>query len=465
MKLYNTLTRKKETFSPIGSKVKFYGCGPTVYDFQHIGNLRKYIFDDVLKRTLLYNGYKVLHITNITDVGHLTSDADVGEDKMVKGLKREGFPVNKQSMLKLAKIYTDAFLEDLDNLNILHPDKWTKATEHVQEMIDMIKKIIKNGHAYETNTAVYFDINSFEHYSELGRLKLEELEAGARVEVDTGKKSPGDFVLWFKAVGKHQNHLMLWDSPWGMGFPGWHIECSAMSWKYLGSQFDIHTGGIDHIPVHHTNEIAQSEAALGKHPWVKFWMHNDFLIVNDKKMSKSTGGFYVLSELTQKGYDPLTYRYLCLTAVYRKPLSFSLEAMDGAQNSLKKLQNKVLELLDSKDKGDKSAEEYIERFASSMNDDLNTPQALAALWDMLSDKNVHSEAKLDALHGFDRILGLSLDQIKKIKVPQAIQDMVDKREHARMNKKWDEADYLRGEILKKGYVVEDSSEGPVIRFA
>jgi cysteinyl-tRNA synthetase len=468
MKVYNTLSRKKETFSPISSKqVTFYACGLTVYDYPHIGNLRKYIFDDILKRVLLYNKYKVKHIENVTDVGHLTSDADAGEDKIVKGLKREKLPLTEKSMLTLTQKYFDSYKEDRELLNILPPQEWTKATEHVQEMIDMIAKILKNKHAYETETAIYFDITSFKHYSDLAKLKLEELEAGARVEVDKGKKHPYDFVLWFKAVGKHKNHLMTWDSPFGKGFPGWHIECSAMATKYLGKQFDIHTGGMDHIPVHHTNEIAQTEAATKKHHWVKYWLHSGFLTDKDgEKVSKSKGGLFTLKELMAKGYDPLAYRYLCLTAQYRKPLSFSMKAMDGAKNSLYKLQNKVLELLQQKKQdGSKSAEEYIETFQESIDDDLNTPQALAAMWEMLKDENVDSEERYEVLLNFDRVLGLDLDKIKKIEVPQEVASLLEQREHARLHKNWDDADDIRDKIEELGYVIDDTDSGPIIKKA
>ena len=413
----------------------------------------------------MYNGYKVNHVINITDVGHLTSDADAGEDKMIKGLKREGLPVTKDSMLKLAQIYTDQFMEDFDSLNILPPKKWTKATAYVQQMIEMIQKIVKNGYAYETSTAVYFDISTFDHYGELAKLDIEELKAGARVKVDPEKKNPHDFVLWFKAVEKHKNHLMQWDSPWGKGFPGWHIECSAMACYHLGEQFDIHTGGIDHIPVHHTNEIAQTEAATNKHPWVKYWMHGEFLVLDKEKMSKSKGMFLTLQTITDKGYDPLVYRYFCLTAHYRKQLTFSYEGLDAAQNALHKLQNKVLELLEKPEEGEKTPDQYISDFHVAINDDLNMPQALAVVWDMLKNEDVNNDAKYDTLMGFDKVFGLRLNEIEKVEVSREVQELLTQREHARLNKHWNDADALRDKIHKLGYILDDSPTGTVVKKA
>ncbi|MFH1972712.1 MAG: cysteine--tRNA ligase [archaeon] len=459
MKLYNTLSRKKETFSPLKKLVGIYSCGPTVYNFAHIGNLRTYIFSDLLKRTIEFNGNKVKHVMNITDVGHLVSDADAGEDKMMKALEREGLKPTKASMLKLANMYTKAFHKDLKELNIIEPKEWPKATEHIEEMIRLVKLLLKNGYAYETSTAVYYDISKFKDYNKLAQLSLNQLEAGARVEVDKEKKNPLDFVLWFKAVGKHSKHLMQWDSPWGKGFPGWHIECSAMASKYLGKQFDIHTGGIDHIPIHHTNEIAQSEGAFNVNPWVKYWVHGEFLVLQKEKMAKSGDNFITLDTLKKKGYDALDYRYFCLGTHYRKPLMFSYEGLDAARNGYDRLKNKVLEMLEEPDIGEEDVEEFIESFQEAINDDLNTPKALAVVWDMVKDEKVINKKKYKVLMEFDRVLGLRLDEIKVEKLPKEITLLIEKREHSRLQKHWDDADKLRDELKKKGYLIEDTSNG------
>ena len=418
---------------------------------------------DLLKRVLKYNGYKVKHIVNITDVGHLTSDADEGEDKMIKGLKKEGLSISKESMLKLADKYTKLWKEDLSMINFQSADLYTKATEHIPEMLDMVDKIFKKGFAYETETAVYFDISKDEDYGKLAKLKLDQLKAGARVKVDTNKKNPHDFALWFKCVGKHKNDLMQWDSKFGRGFPGWHIECSAMSVKYLGEQFDIHMGGIEHITVHHVNEIAQTEAATGKKPWVNYWVHNDHLLVDAGKMSKSLGTAYNLDDVRERGYDPLAFRFLCLTAHYRKPLNFTFESMDSSLNALEKLRNRILDLLEDDKAGNKNADEYKSDFLSALNDDLNTPRALAVVWDLLKDEQVGSKDKYDALIDFDRVLGLDLDKVKKLDVPQDVKELVALREHARNKRDWEEADRLRDEIKKLGFILKDNKEGSEIR--
>jgi len=461
LKLYNTLTRKKDTFKPLKEIVGIYTCGPTVYNYAHIGNFRSYLFADLLKRTLLFNNYQVKHIINITDVGHLVSDADAGEDKMVKALQRENLKPNLSSLHKLAQKYTRAFQEDIKKLNIQEPTKWPKATEHIKEMIDIIKLLIKNGHAYETSTAIYYDISKFKDYSNLAHFSLDQLEAGARVEVDPEKRNPLDFVLWFKAVNKHKNHIMQWSSPWGKGFPGWHIECSAMSSKYLGKQFDIHTGGIDHIPIHHTNEIAQSEAAFNKKPWVKYWLHGEFLVLDKKtKMAKSGENFITLSILEEKGFSPLDYRYFCLGTHYRKPIMFSYEALTGAQNTFQKLQDRFLQLNKTKAPLNKK---YLNQFTKEINDDLNTPQALATMWEVLKDNNLQDEEKRSLLLKFDEVLGLNLKSFKVDSIPQEVQTLAQKREQARKDQDWKKADQLRDKIQKLGYLIEDSSEGPKIK--
>jgi len=453
MQLYNTLSRKKETFSPIKkAEVGFYSCGPTVYHYAHIGNLRAYVTADTLRRVLEFNKYKVKHVMNITDVGHLTSNADEGEDKMLKGAKRE-----KKTVWEIAEFYTGAFLTDLTHLNIKEPNIMCKATDHIKEQIELIKKLEKNGFTYEAGGNVYFDSSKLNDYGKLARLDL-KAETKSRVEKDPNKKNKHDFVLWF-TKSKFQEQEMKWTSPWGEGYPGWHLECSAMSSHYLGKQFDIHSGGIDHISVHHTNEIAQSEAVFGKSPWVKYWIHNEFLVLSKEKMAKSEEGFITLQVLIDKGYDPLAYRYFLLGTHYRKPITFSYEALDSAQNAYEKLKNKVLEMLEQPDVGDKDTEKYIEDFQININDDLNIPKALAAVWKMVKNEKVNNKKKYDTLIDFDRVLGLELDNIKVEKISQAIQDLIDKREHARLNKHWEDADKIRDELKKKGYLIEDTPQG------
>jgi len=457
--LYNTLTRKKEEFKPIKKgQVGLYACGPTVYNFAHIGNLRSYIFEDILKRALVYNGYKVKHIENITDVGHLTSDADEGEDKMEKAAKREKKPVTVETMMAIAEKYTQAFKDDISKLNISEPDKWTKATDHVKEMIEMNKKIEKNGYAYQTSTALYFDTLKLKEYTELAKLDLSGLQAGARVEEDLEKKNPTDFALWFKAVGKHKDHVMQWESPWGKGFPGWHIECSAMSIKYLGNQFDIHCGGVDHIPVHHTNERAQNIASTGKSV-INWWCHGEFLVIGKSdKMAKSGDNFIILQTLIDKGYDPLAYRYLTLMTHYRKHLQFTWEAVDAAQAALNNLYQEVAGMEKSKI----GCAGYEEKFIEAINDDLNTPKALGLVWDLIKDKELPNSAKKQTLLKFDQVLGLGLDKVEKIMIPDKVKQLAEQRQKLRQEKKWDESDKIRQEIEKLGYLVEDINDGPKI---
>ncbi len=459
LKLYNTLTRKKEEFKPIKKgTATSYSCGPTTYWNQHIGNMRMYIFTDILKRTLLFNKLKVKNVINITDVGHLTSDADEGEDKMMKALKREKLPLTSESLLKLSKKYEDIFFEDLKKLNILEPTKWAKATEHIKDMIDMIKKIEKNGYTYKTKIGLIFDTSKAKDYTKLGNLNLEELKQGARVERDPERKNSSDFALW---ITNQPNHIMQWDSPWGRGFPGWHIECSAMSTKYLGEQFDIHTGGEEHIPIHHTNEIAQTEAATKKRPWVKYWLHLRWLTLKEGKMSKSEGNVYTISDLGEKGYSPLDFRYLTLLTHYRKKLAFSLEVLDSAKNAYDRLKNIILELKTKKD-SNKTKNTYEKEFLSGLNDDLNTPQAVSVLWNVLRDKELGSKEKLELLYKFDEVLGLDLKNIKEEKIPKEIKGLAEKRLKAREDKDWEESDKLRDEISSKGYEIKDSKEGYII---
>jgi len=454
--LFNTLTRTKEKFVPLkGKKVGLYTCGLTVYNYAHIGNLRSYIFEDILKRTLLFNKYKVKHVMNITDVGHLTSDADVGQDKMLLAAMKEN-----KSIRAIADFYTKVFKEDLKTLNILPPEVWCKATDHIKEQIQMIKKLEKEGYTYFKGGNVYFDTSTVDDYGKLSQLDL-NTEAQARVEKDLHKKNPHDFVLWF-TKSKFQDQEMKWDSPWGKGYPGWHIECSAMATKYLGKQFDLHCGGIDHIPVHHTNEIAQSEAANGKKPWVKYWLHNEFLVLSQgEKMSKSKENFITLSTLIEKEIDPLDYRYFCLGTHYRKPLMFSYEALEGAKSSRKKLVAKVAELTTSGKSSPTKQKKYLQAFTKEINDDLNTPKALATLWEVLKDEKLSDKDKHSLLLKFDEIFGLGLHKAKKekITIPGEVEKLAQLRLLARINKDWKKADELRNKIKELGYVIGDTKEG------
>ncbi|MBL7100445.1 MAG: cysteine--tRNA ligase [Nanoarchaeota archaeon] len=458
LSLYNTLSRKKEEFKPIKKgQVGYYSCGPTVYWYQHIGNLRTYVFNDILKRILLFNGYKVKQVMNVTDVGHLTSDADEGEDKIEQAAQKEG-----KKAEEIANRYWKVFKEDFKKLNITEPDIWCKATEHIKEQLEMIKKLEKKGYTYKTSDGIYFDTSKLKDYGKLARIKKEGLEAGKRVDIGE-KKNKTDFALWkfSKEPGIRQQE---WDSKFGLGFPGWHIECSAMSSKYLGEQFDIHTGGEDHIQIHHTNEIAQSESAFGKKPWVKYWLHGAFLTFKGEKVSKSKGGLFTISELEEKKFEPLSYRYFCLTVHYHKPLSFSLEALKGAQNSFHNLKNKILELLEEKDKTKTKIaklKKYGEEFHKEINNDLNMPKALAVLWTMLKDKNVNSKDKYKLILEFDKIFGLNLEKLKKEeeKTSKDIKKLVEEREKARKKKDWKKADKIRDQLKEKGIILEDTPEG------
>jgi len=461
IKLTNTLGRKKELFKPIKKgKVGIYTCGPTVYNYAHIGNLRAYVFADTLKRMFLFNSYNVKHVMNITDVGHLSDDADDGEDKMEKGAAREG-----KTVWEVAQHYTDAFLKDLDDLNIIRPDELPKATEHIADMIGIIKKLEDKGYAYISGGNVYFDALKFKDYGKLAKLNLDEEHRKSRVGDDENKKSYFDFALWFTNY-KWKNHAMLWDSPWGKGFPGWHIECSAMSSKYLGENFDIHTGGIDHIPVHHTNEIAQSEAAFG-HKWVNYWLHNDWLIINNEKVAKSAGNFLRLKTLIDEGYAPEDYRYYLLGAHYRSPLNFTFESLDGAKNAMTRLKGKMQSLLRAKDGVDKKAfEDYVEKFRKEINDDLNTPKALAVLWEVMNSEKMSSETKHALVLEFNKVLGLGLDKVKKERLeelPHEIIKLKDERDQARKAKEWKKSDEIRNLLVKKGYEVLDTPQGSVVK--
>lgn len=459
LKLYNTLNRSKEDFEPLEEgRVGMYSCGPTVYNFAHIGNIRTYVFNDILRRVLLKNGYKLKHVMNITDVGHLSSDADEGEDKMLLGAKREN-----KSVWEIARFYEEAFFEDTIKLNIQKPEIICRATEHIKDMIEMEKKIEERGFAYFAGGNLYLDTSRIDDYGKLARLKLEDLQHGARTEIDKNKKTETDFVLWF-TKSKFKDREMKWESPWGTGYPGWHIECCAMSSRYLGEQFDIHTGGIDHIPVHHTNEIAQAEAATGKKPWVKYWLHGEFLVMDKGKMSKSSSEFITLQKLEEKGYEPLAFRFLCLGAHYRKQLMFSWEAIEGASLGYRSLRNRVTELK----KSDKSFDEdntrdfYNREFIELINDDLNIPQALALLNDMIKDSRIGSIEKLDLIAGFDEIFGLNLLEDEQVDVPGDVLMLIEEREKARNDRNYELSDRYRDEIREKGFSVKDTKGGPVI---
>lgn len=488
IKLFNTYTRKLEVFEPQNSPlVTFYGCGPTVYDYAHIGNLRAYIFDDTVRRVLEFNGYQVKEVINITDVGHLVGDAEDGEDKMVKGLKREGLDHSVASMLKLAQIYTDEFMYNFKSLNILTPTVMPRATQHVKEMIEIIEKLIKNGYVYETSKGFYFDTAKYEDYGTLGNLNSDSLKAGARIEVDPEKRNPFDFAVWIKAEGANAHHVMLWDAPFSSvkGFPGWHIECSAMSMKYLGQTIDIHAGGIDHIQVHHTNENAQSVCSTGKQ-FVKYWMHNEFLVIRTantesaetegsgeaSKMSKSAGTFIRLQDLIEKGYDPLAYRYLLLQAHYRSPIVFSYESLDSASSGLNNLRDKFLALGNEED-GNANREyangisdpRYMEGFKDVINVDFDTPKGLAMVFAVLKDKALTDSVKKATVLAMDAVLGLNLSALKQqtIEVPPEVIDLAEQRVAAKKIKDFKLADELRERIGILGYEVMDNKDGYDVR--
>jgi len=482
LNLYNTLTRKKEVFKPLkGRKVGLYTCGPTVYSYAHIGNLRTYVFEDILKRTLLFNDYQVNHLMNITDVGHLTSDADTGEDKIEKTAKKE-----KKSAYQIAEFYTQAFFKDCEKLNILPPNIIAPATEYIEENISLIQVLEKKGYTYKTKDGIYFDTSKFKDYGKLTNMDFDKLnktlKAGARIELSPEKKNITDFSLW-KFSSPDEKRQMEWPSPWGTGFPGWHIECAVINLKYLGNAFknktfvpeqaetiDIHAGGSDLIPIHHTNEIAQVEAATGK-KFVNYWLHGEFLILKDLRMGKSTGNVILIDDLEEKGYSPLSYRYLVLNAHYRKPLEFSWQALNNAQQGLNDISNFIYHCLlkakpNSSIKLSPALIDIQKEFKKAINDDLNTPQALAVFWKLI--KKYYKE-KLDPRQTyqlaliFDTILGLGLDKIKVFPLPKEIQLLNEKREKMRKSAKWAEADKIRKEIEALGYFINDTKEGTIIQ--
>ena len=460
---YNTLTGKKEKFIPINkNEVKMYSCGPTVYSYAHIGNFRTYIFVDSLRRTLEYNGYKMKHVMNITDVGHLTSDADTGEDKMEKAAKKEG-----KDPYEIAKFYANAFMNDMGKLHIEKPEIITKATDNIPQMIEMGKEIIKNGYGYETSKGIYFDVSKLDKYPVLSNNSVEGQQAGARVEVDKEKRNPFDFALWIKAP---ENHIMKWDSPWGKSYPGWHIECSAMGRRFLGENFDIHTGGVDHIPVHHENEIAQCKGAFGHNP-ANFWMHCEFLLVDGGKMSKSLGNIYTISELKEKGIEPLAYKLFCFSSHYRNKLNFTFEGVKASNIALNRIRKGYLAHLNGNDSiEEKEIEEYENRFHNAINDDLNIPLAIGVLWDVIKNEKKSKELA-DLILRFDKVFGLDLANSEKYLqelneneedisvIPEQVLQFANERKIARENKDFQKADLLRKKIEESGYQIKDIAGG------
>lgn len=451
MKIYNTATKQKEEFKPIlKNEVGIYSCGPTVYSSPHIGNMYAYVCWDVLVKTLNYLGYKTNWVMNVTDVGHLTSDADSGEDKMEKGSKKEGL-----SVWEIARKYENEFLENLKELNINTPWKMPRATEHIEEQIDLIKKIEANGFTYKTSDGIYFDTSKFVDYGKFANLNLEKLKEGARVEVNEEKKNPSDFALW-KFSPVNEKRQMEWDSPWGVGFPGWHIECTAMSTKYLGEVFDIHTGGEDHIPVHHTNEIAQGFGGFG-HNTANYWMHNAFITFSGSKISKSSGGLYTVENLKEMGFDPLAYRYLVLGSHYRKGMEFSVDSLKAAQTALNKLRSYKVESSSSLN------QEFRQEFVELISNDLAMPEVLALVW-KVAKSDLNPNNKWATILEMDKVLGLNLNkEIEKEEIPEEILKLVEERKQAREAKNWSESDRLREVIKNKGYLVEDSQNQCTIK--
>ena len=461
MKLYNTLNRKIEEFIPKDKKdVKMYTCGPTVYHYAHIGNLRTYITEDVIEKSLNYLGYKVNRVMNITDVGHLTSDSDSGEDKMIKGAKREN-----KSVLEIADMYTEAFKEDCKKLNIKWPDTVSKATDNIDMYIKIITKLLDDGYAYIAGGNVYFDTSKLDDYYRLTNHKIDEMVVGVRegVEEDSNKKNQADFVLWF-TKSKFQDQELKWDSPWGLGYPGWHIECSGIAIKYLGEYLDLHCGGVDNIFPHHTNEIAQSESYLG-HPWCNFWVHGEHLNDRAGKMSKSNGEFLTISLLEKLGYNSLAYRYLCLNSYYHNTLTFTYEILDGAANEYNKLKNRVANIKNEGEYQEDVFNKYVNKFKEALSNDMNTSYCLTILYELLKDSNANGNTKIKIIEDFDKVL--SLDLLKKEEssidkdLESYINEMIEKRNEYKKNKDYENADKIREELSSKGIVIKDTREGTI----
>ena len=459
MNIYNTLTRKIEKFIPNDKIVKMYTCGPTVYHFAHIGNLRTYIMEDILEKTLLYNNYKVDRVMNITDVGHLSSDSDSGDDKMVKGAIRE-----HKTVLEIADFYTEKFKEDTNKLNIKWPDTVIKATSCIDEYIKIITKLLDKGYAYISNGNVYFDVTKLDDYYKLTNHQINEMVVGARENVseDSSKHNQADFVLWF-TKSKFTDQELKWESPWGLGYPGWHIECTGISIKYLGEYLDIHCGGVDNIFPHHTNEIAQSESYLG-HKWCNYWFHSEHLNDKNGKMSKSNGEFLTLSLLEQKGYNPLAYRLMCLQSHYRKQLEFTYEALDGASNTYDKIKSKIKSITNDNIINEDDFNKYNNLFINALNDDLNTSSAITIMFDTLK-ADINSGTKLKLLESYDKVLGLDLLKENKKEIDEDLEkyilSKIEERNNAKKNKDFTLADNIRNELLEKGIILKDTREGTI----
>ena len=461
MKLYNTLTRKVEDFIPHEEgKVKIYTCGPTVYHYAHIGNMRNYIGHDLLEKTLRYLGYDVTRAMNITDVGHLTSDSDSGEDKMMKAAERE-----HKSAMEIAKFYTEAFFKDFEKINCKRPEIVSPATENIDMYITMITKLLEDGYAYISGGNVYFDISKLDDYYKLTNHKIDELVVGAResVEEDSAKKNQADFALWF-TTSKFEHHELLWDSPWGKGYPGWHIECSGISIKYLGEYLDIHGGGVDNIFPHHTNEIAQSESYLG-HKWCNYWFHNEHLLDESGKMSKSNGAILTVSVLEEQGYDPLAFRFMVINSHYRKQLLFTYDNLAQAEDTLKKLRTRISNIVDDGELDQTSFDIYDNKFKEEISNDLNTANAVSVLYEVLKDSNLNGHTKLELVKSFDKVFSINLVAEKKTVENEAeILELIEKRKEAKKNKDFELADSIRNDLLSKGIELLDTREGTTYRI-
>lgn len=465
LSLSNTMSGRVEIFAAHNPpKVTLYTCGPTVYDNIHIGNLRAFVFADILKRTLLYNNFTVNHTMNLTDFGHLTDDADAGEDKMMRALKHSGKQLTLKNMRAVADVYSDAFMRDMEDIHNLAPTQYTKASDYVQEQIALIRTLVEKGYTYTTSDGIYFDVSRFPKYGALGNINLATLKEGARIEANPEKKHPADFALW-------KSGTLGWDSTWGKGVPGWHIECTAMAFATLGKQIDIHTGGMDLAPTHHNGEIAQAEAATGKSPYVRYWMHNAFVSIDATKISKSIGNTITLRQLRDRGYSPLAYRYWLLTGHYRSPMNFTFEALDGTRQALFRLKRFIIEdCTNTSDTGGSIIETYRNQFHQAINDDLDTPRAIALMWKLITDDMYAPIDKAATLRQFDQVLGLgladasdstpqSLGVTEVGNLPINVQDLLTERERARKQKDWDKADSFREAINLKGYLVEDTPKG------
>lgn len=463
MKLYNTLTRQKEEFIPYeGNKVGFYTCGPTVYHYAHIGNMRNYIGHDILDKTLRYLGYDVTRVMNITDVGHLKSDSDSGEDKMVASAKRE-----HKSVMDIAKFYTDAFFHDFDALNLRRPDIVSPATDNIDEYIKIISKLLEDGYAYQAGGNVYFDVSKVDDYYKLTNHKEDEMVVGVRdgVEYDNNKRNQADFALWF-TKSKFDDQDLKWDSPFGVGYPGWHIECSGISIKYLGEHLDIHGGGVDNIFPHHTNEIAQSEAYLG-HKWCNYWFHNEHLMDDSGKMSKSKGAILSVSRLIEEGYNPLAFKLMCLMSNYRKQLVFSYDILKQVEGAYNKLKNRILAINDIGELDTTKFGYYTDKFKEELSNDLNTANGITLIYDLLKDDSVNGHTKIEIINDFDKVF--SLDLTKKtlntsIDMDKYIKDKIEERRIAKMNKNYELSDSIRDELLDKGIILTDTREGTTYRI-